>query len=99
VDSGRRFFSPGPARPKQSTGRHHGRRLEGVQADYLGHKKRQDLILHDLDQEGIQLYSLATAKMSHGGPAAIERVGQTSMVAGAPSSDALAPRCTPAVAV
>jgi hypothetical protein len=45
MDGGERAFSLGPARSKQSTRR--------PRARYLGHEKRQDLILHNLDQEGI----------------------------------------------
>jgi hypothetical protein len=69
--------------------------IQGDQARYLGHENQRDLILHNLDQEGIPLYSLAMVRMSHGGLAATVRVGRPSMVAVAPSSGAPAPRCAP----
>jgi hypothetical protein len=93
VDDGARAFSLGAAQPKQSTGRCHGRQPKGAQARYLGDEKRRDLILHDLDQEGIPLYSLAMVKTSHRRPRATVEVGQTSTAAGAPFDGTPTPRC------
>jgi hypothetical protein len=89
------IFSFGSARTRQSSGRHHGHRLERAQARATRHPKLNREHLHDLDDDRFLFCSLTVAKMGHKMPSMVRRLSRWLTTVKAFFGKAPAPRSSP----
>jgi hypothetical protein len=82
-------FFDSTKRAKESSGRHHGRRHGGAQAQATRHETKQGFFLRDLEGKGILFCFLSAAETIERRSATRRRLGRPSTAAGTASDSAL----------